>query len=667
MGMPWLRDSQLSLADRLRRLLMLGLAVAMVAGSPLWESWGAPIGLSPDGAGTAAGSVAPLPGTPGEPELAAAKRKRNAQDKDTAGKHRSNKTNELAKDQSDKTDTPGNKDRSKREGMLKAKRGAATDVTAADVTAAAVAPLTMTPVADAHVKEANPNANYGTGSRLQIDGGGDPDVISYLRFTVSGVDAPVQRATLRLWVQASAGTQNGPEVRSTGTSWSETGITWTNRPAASGGVLDDKGKLAGSSWVEYDVTAAVKGNGAVGFVLLPQTSDGAAFGAREGAKKPQLVVTVASPPPPPSDALKVGAYYYAWYGASGRHWQDGYLRRELAERQVPVLGEYDSRSPTTIDRHYQWAQQYGVDFFVCSWWGADRYEDVTIRDHLIRSPSMGTTGFAILYESIELLGLTNGVVQFDSTVEQKLTADFDYLARTYFGHPNYLRIDGKPVVYLYVTRIYRGTYARALANLRATIRDRYGYELYLVGDEVDWDSAPVRERIRLFDAITAYTMYSDLQTPGWPDDTKFLEGVRQRYSAFKGAADAEGVGFIPSVVPAFNDRGVRLGANHYALPHEVNATHTGAYTLFARFLDVAAASVDPTLNTIVVTSWNEWHEDTQIEPTEAAKPSAAPREYTTGYAYHAYGFRLLEILRDFKRASRASAATTAAPTATTPA
>src|SRR5215207_5231819 len=117
-GMPWLRDSQLSLADRLRRLLlMLGLAVAMVAGSPLWESWGAPIGLSPDGAGTAAGSVAPLPGALGEPKLAAAaKHKRNAQDKDTAGKHRSNKTNEPAKDQSDKTDTPGNKDRSKREG-----------------------------------------------------------------------------------------------------------------------------------------------------------------------------------------------------------------------------------------------------------------------------------------------------------------------------------------------------------------------------------------------------------------------------------------------------------------------------------------------------------------------------------------------------------------------
>ena len=72
--------------------------------------------------------------------------------------------------------------------------------------------------------------NYGAMTRLMVDGGADPDVASYLRFTVSGVSGPVQRATLRLWVQANGGTQNGPDVRATGTDWSETGITWNNRP-----------------------------------------------------------------------------------------------------------------------------------------------------------------------------------------------------------------------------------------------------------------------------------------------------------------------------------------------------------------------------------------------------------------------------------------------------
>jgi glycoprotein endo-alpha-1,2-mannosidase len=205
-------------------------------------------------------------------------------------------------------------------------------------------------------------------------------------------------------------------------------------------------------------------------------------------------------------------------------------------------------------------------------------------------------------------------------------------------------------VYIYVTRIWRGEYARAIASLRATIKSRYGYDLYLVGDEVDWDGSPNADRIRLFDAITAYTMYSDLQTPGWPDNTGFLAGVRDRYSRFKAVADANGVRFIPNVLPAFNDRGVRLAAGHYALPHEVRPGIDGSYSLFEQFLGVAADFLNPQLPTLTVTSWNEWHEDTQIEPTAAAAPSSMPVEYTQGYAYHSYGFKLLELLQRFAAA-----------------
>jgi hypothetical protein len=168
---------------------------------------------------------------------------------------------------------------------------------------AATTSLTFTPAADAQASEVSPTTNYGTLDRLLVDGGADPDVVSYLRFDLSGVTSPVQRATLRVWVQSDGGSQNGPEVRSTGTSWSETGLTWSNRPAPTGGILDDKGALAGGTWVEYNVTSAVTGNGAVGFVLLPQSNDGAVFDSRQGANKPQLVLTMNStetPTPTPT-------------------------------------------------------------------------------------------------------------------------------------------------------------------------------------------------------------------------------------------------------------------------------------------------------------------------------------------------------------------------------
>ncbi len=53
---------------------------------------------------------------------------------------------------------------------------------------------------------------------------------------------------------------------------------------------------------------------------------------------------------------------------------------------------------------------------------------------------------------------------------------------------------------------------------------------------------------------------------------------------------------------------------------------------------------------ILVTSWNEWNEDTAIEPIAAAPPtttddSASGHDLTGGAAYPGYGAAYLEVLR----------------------
>jgi hypothetical protein len=149
------------------------------------------------------------------------------------------------------------------------------------------------------VEEAAPGTNFAA-ANLRVDAGADPDVETYLRFSVSGVSGSVQSATLRLY--AFNGTGNGPAVYGTGTGWTETGLTWANKPAPTSAARDDKGAIAVNTWVEYDVTPFVTGNGTVSLRLAGTSSDGVDFNAREAAgNRPELIVTAGGPPPPPPD------------------------------------------------------------------------------------------------------------------------------------------------------------------------------------------------------------------------------------------------------------------------------------------------------------------------------------------------------------------------------
>lgn len=161
--------------------------------------------------------------------------------------------------------------------------------TATGPTPGPTAPLTFEPVADAMVLQAAPGANYGSAAYLHGDLG--PDEMSFLRFNVQGVSGPVTGATLRLFVRS--GTVNAPAVATcSDVTWSESGITWNNKPAT-GAIVGDLGPATASNvWIEYDVTSAITGNGLVTLALDPQSTDGISLNSRESAtNRPQLVLT----------------------------------------------------------------------------------------------------------------------------------------------------------------------------------------------------------------------------------------------------------------------------------------------------------------------------------------------------------------------------------------
>jgi len=157
---------------------------------------------------------------------------------------------------------------------------------------AATETLAFPVVADTYVESTLPTSNFDTDARLRADA--DPIRISYLRFTVSGLGGrPVQQARVRVGVSGPS-TKGGTIHAISDRTWSPAAITYSTRPAVDGPGIATLGAVALGSVVEFDVTAAVTGEGAYDFAIDSTSTDGVSYNSSTALSglRPQLVVTV---------------------------------------------------------------------------------------------------------------------------------------------------------------------------------------------------------------------------------------------------------------------------------------------------------------------------------------------------------------------------------------
>ncbi len=153
------------------------------------------------------------------------------------------------------------------------------------------------PVADTFVRSNSITTNTGTWTILRVDG--SPLVHSYLRFTVSGINS-VSSAKLRIYAKTAS--PSGLTVSQVAdNTWSEKGLTWANAPAF-GTSFGTSTAIKAATWITFDVSSYVKGNGMYSFGLSTPGSTDVSLAAREtGTYSPQLVITsgeVSNPIPP---------------------------------------------------------------------------------------------------------------------------------------------------------------------------------------------------------------------------------------------------------------------------------------------------------------------------------------------------------------------------------
>jgi hypothetical protein len=343
--------------------------------------------------------------------------------------------------------------------------------------------------------------------------------------------------------------------------------------------------------------------------------------------------------PVESSVATIGVYYYPWYGGSDFHGRK-YLREHLVPVQTPTLGEYNDRSSAVIKQHLEWCEYAGINLWVTSWWGPGRITDVTTKDYILPHPDLGDMKIALFYETS---GRMPNFIDL-SNVE----SDMEYMAENYFNHPNYYTIDGKPVVFIYLTRVLsrEGVLDETLNLMRGAAAAK-GFDVYIVGDQVFGQPPSSTTAIALLDAITNYDVYGSSGGKMYATQSK-VDSYYEAQAGWRSMAHQVGVSFIPATSPGFNDTGVRDG--HIPLSRKLAETDEFG-SLFEAMIEKAITLVDKESdNLFLVTSWNEWHEDTQIEPVTAAPATSiddsdSQEQYTYGMEYEGYGTRYLDILK----------------------
>lgn len=143
------------------------------------------------------------------------------------------------------------------------------------------------------------------------------------------------------------------------------------------------------------------------------------------------------------------AFYYAWYP---ENWSEGHVWDS-------VSGEYDSA--TIAATHVAQMEYANIDAGIYSWWGKNSPTDERFETYLDAGLK-----WAIYYE----------IDQQGTRWQWFIDQDLKYLQDHYFNHPNYLRVNGKPVVYVYspggsCSSVAKWALLRAKYNLYVSMTD----------------------------------------------------------------------------------------------------------------------------------------------------------------------------------------------------
>ena len=313
--------------------------------------------------------------------------------------------------------------------------------------------------------------------------------------------------------------------------------------------------------------------GAVLLALVALEPIGAApASAAAGSPLPSAVTGPALTAPARAEKPPVFAYYYIWF--SHGSW-------DRAKTDLPQLGTYSSADPKVIAQHITWAREAGIDGFIVSWKHEARL-DVPLQ-RLIAEAQRQQFKLILLYQGLDF--------QRDPIDPKRVLDDLSWFSRTYGTNPVF-DVFGRPAV------IWSGTW-KFTPDAIGMVRAGLGApdSLLLLGSERS--AADYEARRDLFDGDAYYWSSADpTRTPGYQ---KRLDDLGAAVGADEGAK------WIAPITPGFD---ARLIGGTSIVDRRGGETYRLAWA--------AAARSHPSAMGII--SWNEFSENSHIEPSSANGP-----------------------------------------------
>jgi glycoprotein endo-alpha-1,2-mannosidase len=291
---------------------------------------------------------------------------------------------------------------------------------------------------------------------------------------------------------------------------------------------------------------------------------------------------------------EVLAVYYLWYGYGNppNGWDEVDTNKHVIAKtaRYPVKGAYKSDDVAIIDWHIDQAKAHGITGFVVSWFGkADQRIDGTLA-LLVERAEKKDFKIAVYWENQRDGG---------ALMRQFAVDDLSYIVEHYGKSKAFLKIDGKPVIFVYGRVMYQ-TPVALWPEIVEEVRARAG-DFALIADGYQTSYA------YLFDGLHTYDP-AGLSPDTWNNLRVKNLGSLRTWAANhyeKGVKMARQHGRIACVMvtPGCDAR------KAYKIKEQSDRLNGQTY----RTLWDEALKAQP--DWVLITSWNEWPEGTEIEPS----------------------------------------------------